>query len=480
MTANRQILELPPPSSSNPGVAPPDDLPPPSSSGVAPPDIVRRFLAWAQCADAERRAEGANALARAYLYSELTAPARAEAALAMTALTDDPSLVVRRALADVLCGASEAPRPLILTLAADVSEVAAPVLQRSPALTDADLVAYATTAHAGAQTALARRPNLPLQAIAALAETGELEAVLALLGNLEIDIPAETLTRILSRFMGDPDVREALLERPSLPASVRARIVMALAEDLSIEASRWMPRERAERIARETRDQALCLIASSCRQGEGAALVRALRAGAALTPALLLRSLLGGDRDLFAEALADLSGLPLSRVKAFIREPRGEGFAALAHRAGLKSGVLPAFRAALAAIRTRRGEPHEGLELALVQKVIDECERLDNPALARVLALLWRFAAEAARGEAAEFAREAASAPSRRLPQILDFSPLNDDGEGCAPKLIAEFDWAEDSAPPLELGAQALELTEDRAPRVELPRDRAAPIDDAA
>jgi uncharacterized protein (DUF2336 family) len=65
----------------------------------AKPDIVRRFLAWAQSADADARAEGASVLARAYLYSDLPAPMRAEAVLAMTALLDDSSVLVRRALA---------------------------------------------------------------------------------------------------------------------------------------------------------------------------------------------------------------------------------------------------------------------------------------------------------------------------------------------------------------------------------------------
>ena len=45
----------------------------------AKPDIVRRFLAWAQTADADMRAQGASALARAYLYSDLPASVRAEA-----------------------------------------------------------------------------------------------------------------------------------------------------------------------------------------------------------------------------------------------------------------------------------------------------------------------------------------------------------------------------------------------------------------
>ena len=88
-------------------------LPAPS---CAKPDIVRRFLAWAQSADADARAQGASALARAYLYSDLPASVRAEAVLAMTALPDDPSVLVRRALAEALCRAHDAPRAVILAL----------------------------------------------------------------------------------------------------------------------------------------------------------------------------------------------------------------------------------------------------------------------------------------------------------------------------------------------------------------------------
>ncbi|MGH6798410.1 MAG: DUF2336 domain-containing protein [Roseiarcus sp.] len=462
MTANRPMTALLP------------------ASSFANPDIVRRFLAWAQCAGEEARAHGASALARAYLYSDLTALVGAEAVLAMTALLDDRSVMVRRALAAALCTASDAPRHLILALAADHSDVAAAVLQLSPVLTDADLADCAAIGDLVAQTALARRANLPPGAIAALAEIGQLDAVLALIGNCDAQLPAESLGRIFARFRDDAKVRQALLERPSLPASFKARIAIATAKDLGVEASRWMPRERAERIAREARDQTICSIAASCDGRERADLVRALRADGALTLALLLRSLLGGERDLFAEALAELSGLPLPRVAAFILDPRGEGFAALARRAGLKSGVLPAFRAALAAIKTHVGEVGEGLKLSLVQKVIDECERRDEPGLVKVLALLWRFAAEAARAEAAGFAREAtASASAGWLPQTLDFSPMNDDA-GRAPMLIADFDWPPTGPAPLELSAPPADPSEDRAPCVELPHELIASLDDAA
>jgi hypothetical protein len=44
------------------------------------------------------------------------------------------------------------------------------------------------------------------------------------------------------------------------------------------------------------------------------------------------------------------------------------------------------------------------------------------------MALLWRFAAEAVKSEAAGFARDAMTeARHARLPRSLDFSPANDD-----------------------------------------------------
>ena len=144
MTANLPTTEL---------------LPTPS---CAKPDIVRRFLAWAQSADVDSRAEGASALARAYLYADLTASLRAEAALAMTALLDDSSVLVRRALALALCRASDAPRAVVLALAADEPEAAAPMLQHSPVLTETDLVDCAAAGDVVVQTALAHRPTYPI------------------------------------------------------------------------------------------------------------------------------------------------------------------------------------------------------------------------------------------------------------------------------------------------------------------------------
>ena len=100
--------------------------------------IVRKFLSWVQTASAGSRAEGASILARVYLYSDLSEQDFDDAEVALTSLLDDPSPLVRRAMAEAFASAGDAPHHIVATLAADQSDVSTPILARSPLLSDAD------------------------------------------------------------------------------------------------------------------------------------------------------------------------------------------------------------------------------------------------------------------------------------------------------------------------------------------------------
>ena len=95
------------------------------------------------------------------------------------------------------------------------------------------------------------------------------------------------------------------------------------------------------------------------------------------------------------------------------------------------------------------------------------------------MALLWRFAAEAVKSEAAGFARDAIAAARRgRLPRSLDFSPANDD---IAKPISGDaFDRPRLGPAQLELIAATSNPAGDVAPRVELPLARIAAVHDAA
>ena len=433
--------------------------------------IVRRFLAWTQRADTEERAEAVSALARAYLYSDLTGQARAEAELGLTALLDDPSALVRRALAEAFASAADAPRHIVLALANDQSDVASVVLARSPALTDAELVDCAAMGDVFAQAALARRPRLSAGVSAALAEIGERDAVLALADNLEADLPAGALWRVFERFADDAEMREALLTRAWLPAALRNELAAAIARTLADFATRcgWLSAQRAERIARDAREQATVTIARASEGDELGELVRRMRASGTLTVAVLMRALLCGDRDLFIQATAELSGMPGRRAAAFARSPASHGFGALYAKAGLPAAFLSAFRAAVDGARLVQGDR---LSLALAERVIAAAEREADPAAAPLRALLARLAGEAAREEARAFADDAVlfAAPRPAL-AALSYAPLLIDAVAAA---LEDCD-----APPVDTLRGGFDH-DDKAPPVQLPADMLAALAAAA
>jgi uncharacterized protein (DUF2336 family) len=463
------------------------------------PSIVRRFLAWTQRADAEGRAEAASALARAYLYSDLAPEARAEAALGLTAVLDDPSALVRRALAEALASAAEAPRHIVLALACDQSEVASVVLARSPALTDAELVDCAAAGDVAAQAALARRPRLSAGVAAALAEIGQRDAVLALADNLEADLRPSVLWRIFERFGEDAEAREALLSRPWLPPALRNELAAATARALADFAARcdWLSPQRATRIAREAREQATVTILRSSDGEELGELVRRMRAGGTLTVAALMRALLCGDRGFFIQALVEISGLSERRVAAFARNPESHGFAALYGKARLPPAFLPAFRAALAGVEASKLARGDKISRALAERVLEACGASGGPGLAPIQSLLWRLAAEAAREDARDFAEDAARmAPPRWIASRLDapsYAPLLIEAVAAAledfeappaeaPCDALELESEEGAAPPVEAPAVrlALDFADDPAPPVQLPEDMLIALADAA
>ena len=391
--------------------------------------IVRSFLAWAATAPVASRAVGARALARAYLTADLSSIDCRDAELALTRLLDDPSPVVRLALAEVFSDAAGAPHHIIAVLACDQSEIAALILGRSPLLSDAELIDCAAIGDAFAQAAIALRPRLSAAVAAALVEVGAREALVSLAVNPGADLPEFSARRMLERFGDDGEMREALLSRPHLSAALRADLVAATAEALSafVTACDWMSDARAARVTREAREKANIIIASDIR-GEGgngpARLVAHLRASGQLTVGLVLRALLSGNRGLFEAALGELSGVDLARVTGLVRNWRSAGFIALYAKARLPTTLLPAFQAALAAeAEIGAGSENgagEGLSRAMVERVLTACESLDPAECGKLVALLRRFEAEAAREEARDLAAERAAPTLRKIVIDLD------------------------------------------------------------
>jgi uncharacterized protein (DUF2336 family) len=378
--------------------------------------IVRHFLQWVRTAAAAERADATSALARAYLYSDLSPDDRIAAEGALVMLLDDPSPLVRFAMAEALAASPAAPPALILALAGEQPEIATLVIERSPLLLDADLVDAAASREPAIQTAIAGRPDLPRSVAAALAEVGTAEACLTLIENESADVAPFSLERMVARHGHLAAIREALLAREDLPMSARQAIMVRLSETLAqfVAARDWMEERHAQRVAKEACEKATVTLAATSPAPDLRALVRHLRATGQLTAGLILRALLSGNLGLFEQALADLSGLPPARVAGLIHDQRGAAFRALYDKAGLPASAYSAFRAALDALHEIGFVGEAGgatrLKRRMVERVLTHCAEDEPGEIDPLLTLLRRFATEATRDEARLFCDELVAA----------------------------------------------------------------------
>jgi uncharacterized protein (DUF2336 family) len=371
--------------------------------------IVRQFLHWVRQAPAGERAEATSALARAYLYSDLSPDDRAAAEGAMIMLLDDPSPLVRRALAEALASSDRAPQVVVHALAADQADIAIPVLAHSQVLLEDDLVDLIATGHADVQVAIAGRLGLPRTLAAALAEVGAAEACLALLENGDADIARFSIDRIVERFGHLAPIRENLLARDDLPMAMRQALLSKLSQTLAgfVAARQWLGSEHAEFATKDACEKATVALAADTSYEEVSAFVQHLRHSGQLTAGMILRALLSGNVVLFEEALAELSSIPIDRVTAYVHDKNISGFRALYREAGLPEIAYPAFREALTAMRAGLLIGEQGgasrLKRRMVERVLDACSQERGEETASVLALLRRFSVEAAREEARLF-----------------------------------------------------------------------------
>jgi uncharacterized protein (DUF2336 family) len=375
--------------------------------------IVRQFISWVRTAPAGERAEATRSLARAWILSDLSPDDRAAAEGALLMQLDDPSPLVRQAMAEVFARSVSAPAAIIEALAVDQASVALPVLEHSPLLIDADLVDLVATGNSEIQCAIARRVNLPASVCAAIAEVGSPSSALELIENPYAELAPFSWDRIVERHGHLAAIRESMLALEDLPAATRLALVAKLTDTLTqfVVARQWLSADRAGRIASEAMDRSTVNIAARSRGDEIQGLVRHLRATGQLTVGLILRALLSGNLELFDQSLVELSGLPQRRVSALVYDGGGAGLNALLMRAGLPESTFPAFRAALEArdqigfVGTVGGATR--LRRRMVERVLTMCET-DAVSSEPLLILLRRFATESAREEARVFCDELA------------------------------------------------------------------------
>lgn len=171
-----------------------------------------------------RRAMLVEQVAMHYRTGEFTPSQRRAAEDAFRIALYDGEPLVRCVLADSLKRLVDVPRDIVRKLADDEAQVARPVLQHSPALSDDDLIRAAREGGRSHCLAIAERSSVSAKVAEVLFESRDPIILRRLLANDGASLPEGMLHAILAGFGTMPGVVEAMAQRRLLPFSIMDRL----------------------------------------------------------------------------------------------------------------------------------------------------------------------------------------------------------------------------------------------------------------
>ncbi|MFN4230946.1 DUF2336 domain-containing protein [Parvibaculum sp.] len=297
----------------------------------------------------DARAAVAVKVARQFANVELAPRERELAHEILGFLVHDVAISVREALARCIDENAGAPRDVVLKLARDIDQVAIPVLERSPVLTDEDLVGLVYYGSPAKQCAIAGRPDVAAPVSEAIAHRGDRSAVLRLVHNSSAVINEAAATILVKRYADDADVSVPLVQRGELPALLVERLIAMVSEQLRqyLVERHEIDHRVAATLEEQTRERTTAEAIARMSDADMRALVAQLSENGRLTATLILRAACAGEFRFVEAAFAELTAVPDERLWRLIHDVGALGFRAVYARAGMPEALYPAFRRVL-------------------------------------------------------------------------------------------------------------------------------------
>lgn len=264
-------------------------------------------------------------------------------------LVRDTELSIRKQMSEHLKISGVLPRDIVLTMAADVVEVALPILECSKVLSDQDLVDLITsTPDAARHVAIAKREIVSERVIGSLLDNSEHEEVAkALASNSGAKLNEANMQILIDRHYDLPQVMDVLALRPSLPANIAEKVMTHVSEQIKIHVARTynVGFEQLADPTKKSREAAtLDLIRENISSEELQKLIEQLVTFDRLGASLLIAALSQGHIGFFTLSLSMLADVPLENVTKLLKDKGGLGFRALYNKAGMQPEYFATLR----------------------------------------------------------------------------------------------------------------------------------------
>jgi uncharacterized protein (DUF2336 family) len=313
------------------------------AANLATPGSVNRLLADDD--DENVRVELAIKIARLMPDLDKLENARMVALTVETLeyLAGDSAVRVRAALAEEIKHLTNVPRSVVLALAHDLERVvAAPVLEYSPLLSDADLIEIIACGQVReVLTLVASRRPLSEKVSDALVQSLDVSAVATLLVNPDARIRKQTLERVVKEAEEIESWHLPLALRADLSARAIRRIAgfvgaaiierLAARHDLSTATRTHLNRQLRLRLEEKPEDMEIAAAA--------AARIAQAKADGSLDADFVEEAALAGQRECVVLALAELANVSHGHVRRILASGRAQPLVALAWHAKISMRI---------------------------------------------------------------------------------------------------------------------------------------------
>ncbi len=300
----------------------------------------------------------------------------------LSQLAGEMEEAVRAELAQRMAAAETPPANLIIRLARDASiEVASPVLQSSPALSEADLITVVRTRGQDHMRAISQRLDVSEAVSEAIVERADDRTLETLLSNEGARMSRETEEVVVDRAMTNPALHAAVVQRASLPVDllnemyflVEARLRDTIMQrNTDIDPADLEAALAASRKQLATRDGAL---PSDYEEAEKA--VRLMRKRGAITPPVLAGFLRNRETTKFLVALSELAEVDFHTARRILERRELDALSIVCKAAGFDRSLYLTFAVLIldrednAMGRAREyGELYEALPREAAQRTI--------------------------------------------------------------------------------------------------------------
>ena len=266
-------------------------------------------------------------------------------------LAKDVEVVIRQAMAEKLKHNSRLPEDIAFVLANDVMQVALPILQFSPALSEADLITIVRGGKELAKLLAVTKRDILTPAISKeILNKKQIMLSESLLRNKGAFIATEDLQQVLAEFGKTDSLMSALIERHELPAVVAEKLITivtgALKEQLLKKHGQHM--HAIKEAAEDAREQIILQhVARPADEMQKSELLDYLYRSQKLSSSMVIRSICLGDIEFFVASMMKLTNWKKARIEQALQEHNIETLSRLYQAGGLPESIRDATLAVL-------------------------------------------------------------------------------------------------------------------------------------